>query len=118
MSDLLGQIRHGSPLSKALKQCHTSFSGPAWSIIRVGEESGTLSEALGQLVIILESAAATRGKIIGALLYPLVIACGTLMLTGFLILYIFPKIIPVFTSLKVPLPFATKLLIGLSVFVR
>ena len=116
--DLLERVRHGAPLSRALKESHKSFGGPAWSIIRVGEESGTLSEALGQLVVILESSAATRSKIIGALLYPVVIACGTLALTGFLVLYIFPKIIPVFTSLKVPLPFATKLLIGLSVFVR
>lgn len=115
---ILNRVKSGERLSIAFSAAHKSFNSSAWSIVRVGEDSGTLSESLAKLVIILEKGLATRSKVIQALLYPAVIGFGTLTLVGFLILYIFPKITPIFSSLKVPLPIATKILIYASDFMR
>lgn len=115
---VLDRVKSGQGLSAALSEAHKSFRGSLWSIVRVGEESGTLSASLTQLLIILEKGIAARSKVLQALLYPVVIGCGTFLLIGFLILYIFPKITPIFSSLKVPLPLATKVLIFTSTFLR
>lgn len=115
---LLGEIRAGSTLSLALAVSSKNFRGSAESLVKIGEESGTLSESLANLAIFLEKAAAVRSKILQALIYPAVIATGTIALTVFLILYIFPKIIPVFISLKIQLPISTRILIAVSDFAR
>lgn len=115
---ILNSVKSGEPLSSALKNSHKSFSGIVCSVVRVGEESGFLSDSLSQLVVILERGASTRSKIVHALLYPAIVGLATLVLVGFLVMYIFPKITPVFKSLKVELPVATKILISASNFLR
>ena len=55
-----------------------------------------------------------KKKMLAALIYPASIAGATLILSGFLVLYIFPKIKPIFLSLKIKLPWTTRLLIFLS----
>ena len=49
-----------------------------------------------------------------ALIYPLFIALITVGITVFLILYIFPKILPIVRSLNIPLPLTTKAIIFIS----
>ncbi len=115
---LVAEISTGTPLSVALVTAHKSFRGLPKSIIRIGEESGTLSESLDHLITILEKGVAMRSKIIQAALYPILVALSTLALCGFLVLYIFPKITPIFEGLKVPLPVATRFLMAVSDFIR
>ncbi|HVX90491.1 MAG TPA: type II secretion system F family protein [Candidatus Paceibacterota bacterium] len=88
------------------------------AVIGVGEASGSLAPNLHYLAHELASAATLRNKIIGALMYPAVIAVATIMLTGGLVLFIFPKIVPVFAGLSVSLPLSTRLVLALSDYLR
>ena len=57
-----------------------------------------------------------RKQVVGALVYPCVIVVATMGITTMLIVYIFPKIMPIFLSLKAELPWSTRLLIAISHF--
>ncbi len=75
-----------------------------------------MSENLDYLALELKKKDNLRKKIIGAFIYPAVITLATLAITGFLMIYLFPKIMPVFTSLHIKLPFSTKVVIFFSKF--
>src|SRR3990167_11412800 len=58
--------------------------------------------------------AVLRKKIIGASIYPIVITLATVGITAFLMIYLFPKIMPVFSSLNMTLPISTRIVIFIS----
>jgi type IV pilus assembly protein PilC len=77
-------------------------------VIRIGELSGKLAENLSQLASDLRRKASLNGKLAGALIYPAFISIAALSLTIGLVLFIFPKIIPLFSALGADLPFTTR----------
>ena len=54
----------------------------------------------------------------GALIYPMVITVATLGITGVLTVFIFPKIMPIFSSMHIKLPLSTRMLIVISDYLR
>ncbi|MDQ5922519.1 MAG: type pilus assembly protein PilC, partial [Patescibacteria group bacterium] len=53
-----------------------------------------------------------------ALLYPIIITVATFGITGFLAVYIFPKITPIFQGLNAKLPVSTKIVIWITDTIR
>ena len=66
-------IANGQFLHKSLSRFKNVFGDFAINIIRVGEHSGTLSENLKYLSEEIDKKRALRQKVIGALVYPIVI---------------------------------------------
>jgi len=106
----------GQALSKSFERFPKIFGQFAIHIIRVGETSGSLSQNLQYLADELKKRHALRRKVVGALVYPAFITIATLGITLLLTVFIFPKILPIFSSLNVPLPATTRAVIWLSVF--
>lgn len=111
---IIADVKNGKSLAASLERCDGSFGNFAINIIKAGESSGTLTENLNYLADELKKKEQLRKKIMGALLYPIIITVATFGITGFLVGYIFPKITPVFASLKVKLPLSTRMIIGLT----
>jgi len=116
LKHLSDDIANGQFLSRSLEQYHDVFGDFGINIIRVGEASGILYENLNYLAEELKRRQALRRKVLSALIYPIIVVLTTIGVTGVLILYVFPKIMPLFKSLKVELPITTKMLIWLSNF--
>lgn len=108
------EVSNGQFLSSSLEQFQSIFGTLFINIIRVGETSGILAENLNYLAEELKKKQELRGKVIGAMIYPAVILVATFGITGLLTIFIFPKILPVFSSLNVKLPVTTQLLIKIS----
>ena len=83
-------------------------------MVRVGETSGTLSDNFKYLAQELEKKAQLQKKVVGALIYPIVILIATFGITGIMVFVIFPRILPVLRSLNVDLPLATRVFIWFS----
>lgn len=115
---LIDDVSCGQYLATSLARSNNVFGDFAINIIRVGETSGILTQNLKYLADELEKRRVLRNKVLGALIYPAFITVATLGVTGLLTVYIFPKIMPIFLSLHVPLPFTTRALIALSAFLR
>ncbi len=111
-------VAQGQSLAKSLGKSGGGFSPFALHIIGVGEKSGTLGENLLYLAAELRKRHVLRRKIVSAAIYPLLITVATLGITAFLMLYLFPKIMPIFSSLHIDLPLTTKVVMSVSMFLR
>lgn len=114
LSDVDGAILEGTSLTRALGAFPKVFPSFETHFVEVGERSGSLAENLRYAASLLNRKRVLTRKIRSALIYPLVIVLGTVAITCFLLFYTFPKIIPIFKGLDVPLPITTRMLIGVS----
>ncbi|MEN9342155.1 MAG: hypothetical protein RIQ54_411 [Candidatus Parcubacteria bacterium] len=111
-------INNGKFLADSLEYYHNVFGDFFINIIRVGESSGTLGQNLFYLADELKKSKALSGKVRSAMIYPIIIFIATVGLTSFLAFGIFPKLLPIFVSLKVELPLTTRILIQTVNFLR
>lgn len=111
-------IQEGLPLSWSLSQFPRVYAQAHIQILVVGEQSGSLSESLSYLAEALEQRAARTRSIAGTLAYPAILLIGSLGISVFLVLYAFPKIIPLFRGLHATLPFTTRTLLFISELLR
>lgn len=117
-NSIINDVANGQYLSTSLAKFKRLFGDFTINIIRVGENGGVLSENLVYLAEELEKKHALRRKVVGALIYPVFITIATLGVTAILTVFIFPKLMPIFTSLHVELPLTTRILIATSDFLR
>jgi len=116
LAELVDNVSNGQFLSTGLENFKNIFGDLFINIIRVGEASGILYENLNYLADELQKDQNLKKKIKGAMIYPIIVAVATLGIIGFLTVYIFPKILPVFKSLKIKLPVTTRALMAVSDF--
>jgi type IV pilus assembly protein PilC len=108
------RVEKGETLSASMSAQRGVFNVYVTSSIKVGEQSGTLSETLQVCAEMLKRNDALRKKLIGAMVYPAVIVVATVSMTLALTLYLFPKITPIFKSFKTTLPWPTRAVMAAS----
>ena len=116
IDQIVTDVSNGQFLSASMEKYRNIFGDFAVNIIRVGEASGILYENLTYLAEELKKRKELRGKVMGALAYPMIILVATTGIVGILTMYVFPKILPIFKSLRVDLPPTTIALIFISDF--
>ena len=105
---LIAQCEQGTSFSKSLVQSGARFDPLFISLVKSGEYSGSLSSALEHIYKNLEKRNELRKKVISTMIYPSFIFMATIGMTLFLVLFIFPKILPLLNSLNIPLPLLTR----------
>lgn len=116
LDQLIADVKNGHFLSVGLERYRFVFGDFFINLVRIGESSGTLGENLQYLGEELKKKDELQKKIRGAMVYPAFILVATLGITGILTFVIFPKILPVLTSIKVELPITTQIFIKISSF--
>jgi len=111
-------VETGVSLSESLSKQKEVFGNVFIGLIKAGEASGTLEENLSFLADWLERSNDLRGDINAAMLYPKIVFSATIILGGGLSVFILPKLVPLFTSLRVELPPTTKALLSFSIFLQ
>lgn len=86
------------------------------SLVRVGEQTGRLSENLKIIVVEQEKDRSFRSKIRSGMLYPAFVLSLTLVVGLGVSWFIIPRLAKVFEGLHIPLPIITKALIAVSAF--
>lgn len=107
-------VLSGKMLSGALLEHAGKMNPLIHPLLCVGEYSGSLAECLMDLSLSLTEQRKLRARITGAALYPAIIATGTLCVSVFLLLYVFPAVLPILSGLQAELPPTTRSLIFLS----
>lgn len=113
-TQITSDVERGQFLATSLAAHKKIFGDFAINVIRVGEMSGTLEENLTYLAEELKKKQELRRKVVGALVYPAIVVTATVMLSIMLTVFIFPKILPIFSSFKFELPWTTRSLIFVS----
>ena len=112
--DLCDRIVRGESFSDACAHHPKTFPPLFSNMLRAGEASGAMIEVLRRLGEHYERDDNMRGKIKGALTYPVIVLCiGVLAVIGALV-WIIPQFQKVFDSMGASLPLPTRILIGLS----
>lgn len=114
LEGLLAQVKAGASLSAAMGRQSPSFSPFYLSLVRAGEATGTLGDALAQLATYLERAQAQRSELISALIYPAFLVAGVLGSLALLLAYVVPQFVPVFSDLGIALPMLTEAILWLG----
>ena len=111
---LRDEVVQGSALSDALRIYPDTFPQLYISMVRAGEASGALAEALEGLCLHYERVQEARSKVITAMIYPaIVLAIGLISVIG-LMVFIVPRFAPIFDELGGTLPLPTRILMGFS----
>ncbi len=120
-SVLLGvrsKVMEGHTLADGLGDFPRVFPEIYRATVSAGEQAGHLDAVLERLADYTESRDELRQKILGALLYPIVLTVMCLGIVSGLLVYVVPKVVEVFESAKGKLPLMTRVLIAFSDFLR
>jgi type IV pilus assembly protein PilC len=111
-------IEAGQSITDALRKHPQAFEELYVSMIKAGEVGGILDVILERLSAYLEAAETLKGKVKGAMMYPLVVCTIAGSVTLFLIIGVIPTFKSIFEGFGAELPFITQFLIDLSDFLR
>ncbi len=114
LDEVLTEVNRGKFLSDSLAKYSNVFGELFVNIIRIGETSGNLPGNLLFLGDELKKQSELRKKVKGAMIYPIIIMIVTVIIATSMIVFVFPKILPLFQNIKGGLPLTTRILIKLS----
>ncbi len=116
LDSLIQDVKNGHYLSVGMERFRAVFGDFFISLVKVGENSGTLSENFRYLAVELAKQGELSKKIRSAMAYPIIILFATLGITAILSFFIFPKILPTLKSIGGGLPLSTRAFIAISEF--
>lgn len=96
LQGLQESVEGGESLSVAMSKYPRVFNGVIVNLVRAGEASGTLPKMLERVADRSRADIESRTQVMSALTYPLVMLTICLGLCVFLLVYVFPKISPLF----------------------
>ncbi len=101
----------GKPLAETMESSTAGFPPIVINLVRTGEFSGTLEKSLEAIVKHLTAAQELKRKIRSAMMYPLFVFIALAMMGLAVGIFVLPKLIPLFASLNVELPFNTRVIL-------
>jgi len=116
--DLSEEVEGGTAFSAALSRHPEIFSAFYIAMVKSGEVSGTLSQALEYLADHLEREYHLTAKVRGAMLYPTLILFVVLLVLALMIFFVIPHLGEVLAGTGQELPFITQLVINSATFLR
>lgn len=112
------KVMEGHGLAEGMAEFPQAFDELYRATISAGEQSGHLDTVLERLADYTETRQEMQQKMQQALIYPFaLLGIAVLVLTG-LLTYVVPKVVQVFDNIGQQLPLLTRIVIGLSDFLR
>jgi general secretion pathway protein F len=120
MEEIKARVEEGEPLPSAMARFPRVFSDMAVNMVRAGTEGGFLEDALERVATFTEQQEDLKGRAVGALAYPIFLACVGSTVVSVLIIFFVPKFEDLFATMreKGQLPWATDALLNLSSFLQ
>lgn len=118
ISQIKEKVVEGTRLADAMREHPKIYNKLYLSMVEAGEASGNLELVLARLADFTEYQAMLKGKILGAMTYPLIMALVGFGLMIYLLSSVVPDIVVIFEDAKAALPLPTRILIGLSNFMQ
>lgn len=109
-------VESGKQFSEAIAR-HPKLFGPLYvNMVRASEVSGSFGRMLDRIAANIAQQIETKKMVIGAMIYPGVIATMAVSVTVFLLTFVLPKFAAVFAGKEDALPWSTMFLMNLSAF--
>jgi general secretion pathway protein F len=114
ISAVRSRVMEGYSLANAMREFPNAFSPLYCSTVAAGEKSGHLDVVLQRLADYTEQQYQMKQKIQNALIYPGIMICVSMGIVGFLLEYVVPKMVSVYSNVGQALPLMTQVLISIS----
>ena len=118
VGDICTRIEQGESLSDAMMAHPENFNKMYLSMIKAGEQAGTLDQIVEHLAVYLEKTDAIRTKVKSAMSYPVFILSFAILAFLLLLLKIVPTFAVLYADLGQDLPSLTQFLIDASNLIR
>ena len=118
LEDILKDLEGGRDLASSFARYPRVFPPLYVSIIRVGEETGTLEASFKRLSEYLQQDQDMKDRIKAATRYPLIVMCVIAAALAVLTMFVIPRFEPLFRSLGDNIPWPTLAIMAVSNFAR
>jgi type IV pilus assembly protein PilC len=116
--DIVFDVESGHTVADALAKHPNAFSELYVNMVAAGEAGGILDTILMRLATFMEKNDALIRKVKGAMIYPTVIMSVAVIAITVLLMFVIPVFEGMFASVNMALPLPTRIVIGLSDFLR
>ncbi|MDQ7023579.1 MAG: type II secretion system F family protein [Candidatus Gracilibacteria bacterium] len=118
INKILQNINSGIKLEESFLQFPKIFNNFDVSLIKMGEITGKLGDTIETIKNKEEKSRELKSKVIGALVYPMIIMSLTTIMIGIFMVFVIPKITDMYKDAKVNLPDLTQSVINISNFLQ
>ena len=116
VAQILADVEEGESLSSSMSKHQNAFSRTYIALIKSGEVGGVLDEVLVKVADDLEKQEEFKGKVKGALIYPIIIIFGMIAVALIMFLFVIPRLTTLYDQFDAELPLSTRTIIGISDF--
>lgn len=117
LSRILKLVRQGEAVSDAMEKQPGAFPPLMINMYRAAETGGSLADTAKRLAVHYEKEHHLNTRIKGATTYPKILCIMAVLVVVFIMSFVLPQLSELFDSLDV-LPLPTRILFGLSAFIR
>ena len=114
---VIERVEAGVTLHQAAKEYGPPFDDMTTGMLRAADASGRNAEIMHQLADLLERSVELRREIVGAVIYPVMIAILIAASVVILIVFVLPRVMKPILSADLELPLPTVILMGVSDFI-
>jgi len=118
LQDVYKKVKEGETLSRSLGDHPRIFPGLMINMVEAGEVGGMLDDVLGRLASHFEKEHKMNEKIKSAMTYPAVVSGMAVLAVVFILTFVLPTFVGMFTNANKELPLMTRMLLALSDFMR
>ncbi len=118
LETIFKNVKDGKSISDGLAAYPAVFDSFFVSMVRVGEDNGSLPEVLSKLVQYRKRQDDIRAKIKGAFVYPSIVGVVGFFSVLYIITYVLPKLISLIEKMGMQKPMATVILIDIVKYTR
>jgi type IV pilus assembly protein PilC len=108
------EVEGGGTLSDAMSKYPKAFDKLYVNMINAGEAGGVLDLILSRLADFMEKAAKLKKKVIGAMIYPIVVISIAVGIVSMIMIFVIPKFEEIFRDFGTKLPTVTVVLLNIS----
>jgi type IV pilus assembly protein PilC len=117
VAQILADVEAGESFSNSLARHPKIFGRTYVALVKSGEVGGVLDAVLIRLADNLEKQQEFGSKVKGALIYPVVIVVGMIIVSIIMMIFVIPRLLSLYADFNASLPLPTLILIGISNFV-
>lgn len=118
VGDLFDLVQTGLTLSEAMKKHREVFPELLTNMVAAGEISGKLDTIMFRMSEHYEKENKLKNKLRGAMVYPTLLSIVSVFVVIFLITFVLPTFVSMFSGSGTELPGPTKVLLGMSSFIK
>jgi type IV pilus assembly protein PilC len=116
LQDIRSDVETGTSLNQAFRKFPLYFDPLFCNLVGAGEQAGILEDLLNRLATYKEKTLAIKGKIKGALFYPVAIMAVAFIVTSIIMIWVVPAFKETFKSFGADLPGPTLVVMAISDF--